>query len=88
MTELFRHFTRILFSRNFAYAKFRENLTLAKISEFTVFTYSFVMYLVTSIIFLVVSMYPLSPKCIMAAQQAAITAPDLLPASIILIGKI
>ena len=31
-----RHFTRVLFSRNFAYAKFRENKTLAKISEFTV----------------------------------------------------
>ena len=35
------HFTRVLFSRNFAYktlayAKFRENKTLAKISEFTV----------------------------------------------------
>ena len=26
-----------LFSRNFAYAKFRKNKTLAKISEFTVF---------------------------------------------------
>ena len=29
-------FTRILFSRNFAYAKFCENKTLAKISEITV----------------------------------------------------
>ena len=29
-------FRRILFSRNFAYAKFRENKTLAKNSEFTV----------------------------------------------------
>ena len=29
----FRHFSRILFSRNFAYARFRENKTLAKISE-------------------------------------------------------
>ena len=28
---------RILFSRSFAYAKFRENKTLAKISEFTVY---------------------------------------------------
>ena len=27
---------RVLFSRNFAYAKFRENKPLAKISEFTV----------------------------------------------------
>ena len=31
-------FTRVLFSRNFPYAKFRENKVLAKISEFTVFT--------------------------------------------------
>ena len=30
------HFARVLFSRNFAYAKFRENKVLAKISEFTV----------------------------------------------------
>ena len=29
-------FARISFSRNFAYAKFHENKTLAKISEFTV----------------------------------------------------
>ena len=29
-------FRDTLFSRNFAYAKFRENKTLAKISEFTV----------------------------------------------------
>ena len=36
MTEIFRLFARILFSRNFAYAKFRENKTLVKISEFTV----------------------------------------------------
>ena len=35
-TERLRQFVRILFSRNFAYAKFRENKTLAKISEFTV----------------------------------------------------
>ena len=35
-TERSRHFTRVLFSRNFAYAKFRENKTLEKISEFTV----------------------------------------------------
>ena len=31
-----RYFARVLFSRNFAYAKFRENKTLAKISESTV----------------------------------------------------
>ena len=36
MTELFRHFAMILFTRNFAYAKFRDNKTLAKISELTV----------------------------------------------------
>ena len=30
MTEWFLHFTRVLFSWNFAYAKFRENKTLAK----------------------------------------------------------
>ena len=36
MAERFLHFARILFSQNFAYAKFRENKTLAKISEFTV----------------------------------------------------
>ena len=36
MTESFRHFARVLFSRNFAHAKFRENRILAKISEFTV----------------------------------------------------
>ena len=30
-------FREDLFSRNFAYSKFRENNTLAKISEFTVF---------------------------------------------------
>ena len=36
-TERFRHFARVLFSRNFASdAKFRENKTLAKISECTV----------------------------------------------------
>ena len=29
-------FREVLFSRNFAYAKFRENKVLAKISEFTV----------------------------------------------------
>ena len=34
--EWFRHFARILFPWNFAYAKFRENKTLANISEFTV----------------------------------------------------
>ena len=28
-------FARVLFSRNFVYAKFRENKPLAKISEFT-----------------------------------------------------
>ena len=32
---------RILFTRNLAYAKFRENKTLAKISEFTIGTYLF-----------------------------------------------
>ena len=36
MTEWFHHFARILFWRNFAYAKSRENKTLVKISEFTV----------------------------------------------------
>ena len=30
-------FREVFFSRKFAYAKFRENKTLAKISEFTVF---------------------------------------------------
>ena len=35
---------RILFSRNFAYAKFRENKTLAKVSEFTVVTELFVKF--------------------------------------------
>ena len=30
------YFARVLFSQNFAYAKFRKNITLAKISEFTV----------------------------------------------------
>ena len=34
--EWFRQFKRVLFSRNFADAEFRENKTLAKISEFTV----------------------------------------------------
>ena len=34
--QWFRYFASILFSRNFAYAKFRENKILAKISEFTV----------------------------------------------------
>ena len=34
--EWFHHFVGILFSRNLAYAKFRENKTLLKISEFTV----------------------------------------------------
>ena len=33
-TEWFLHLARILFSQNFAYAKFRENKTLVKISEF------------------------------------------------------
>ena len=32
----FHRVTRVLFSRYFAYAKFRDNKTLAKISEFTV----------------------------------------------------
>ena len=32
-----RHFTRVLFSRKFAYANFRKSTTLSKISEFTVF---------------------------------------------------
>ena len=36
ITELLSHFSRILFSWHFAYAKFHENKTLAKISEFTV----------------------------------------------------
>ena len=36
MAECFCHFARVLFSRNFAYVKFRENKVLAKISEFTV----------------------------------------------------
>ena len=31
-------FARILFSRNFAYAKFHENKTLAKCSEFTLYS--------------------------------------------------
>ena len=35
-TKSFHYFARVLFSRNSAYAKFRENKTLAKISEFTV----------------------------------------------------
>ena len=35
----FRHFARVLFSGNFAFAEFRENKILAKISEFTVFEY-------------------------------------------------
>ena len=30
-------FREILFSRNFAYAKFRENKTVAKIFQFTVY---------------------------------------------------
>ena len=34
MTECFSHFARVLFSWNFAFAKFREIKTLAKISEF------------------------------------------------------
>ena len=34
--RVIRQFVRILFSRNFAYAKFPEIKTLAKISEFTV----------------------------------------------------
>ena len=33
-TEWFCHFARVIFSRNFAYAKFRENKVLAKISVF------------------------------------------------------
>ena len=36
MTELFCDFTRALFSRNSAFAKFRENESQATISEFTV----------------------------------------------------
>ena len=36
-TELSSHLARPLISRNFAYAKFRENKTLAKILEFTVY---------------------------------------------------
>ena len=32
----FTVFARVIFSRNFAYAKFHENKTLAKISEITV----------------------------------------------------
>ena len=32
-----RHIASVLLSRNFAYAKFREIKTLAKVSEFTVF---------------------------------------------------
>ena len=40
-TEWFCHFARVLFSRNFANAKFRENKVLAKISEFTVSYYLF-----------------------------------------------
>ena len=36
MAEWFRQFVRILYSRNFAHAKFRENKNLAKISKFTV----------------------------------------------------
>ena len=35
-TEWFYHFARAFISRNFAYAKFRENKPLAKISEITV----------------------------------------------------
>ena len=31
------HFERVSFARNLAYAKFRKNKTLAKISEFTVY---------------------------------------------------
>ena len=34
--EWFRHFTRVLFSRNLASANFPENKILVKISEFTV----------------------------------------------------
>ena len=36
MTEHFHRFTWVIFSRNFAYAKFHENKTLVKISQFTV----------------------------------------------------
>ena len=36
MTMSFRHFARLLFSRNSASTEFRENKTLAKFSEFTV----------------------------------------------------
>ena len=39
LTEWFLCFARIIFSWNFAYAKFRKNITLVKISQFTVFWY-------------------------------------------------
>ena len=39
MTKCFRHFARVLFSRNFAYANFFENKALTKNSEFTVQVY-------------------------------------------------
>ena len=58
-TERSRHFTRVLFSRNFAYesfiftklriyAKFRENKTLAKISELKVFIVRRVLFVTSS----------------------------------------
>ena len=34
--RIFHPFGRVIFSRNFAYSKFHENKTLAKIFEFTV----------------------------------------------------
>ena len=36
ISKLRSNFARVLFSRNFAYAKFRKNKTLAKISKFKV----------------------------------------------------
>ena len=36
MTEKFHPFAKVVFSRNFANAKFSKNITLTKISEFTV----------------------------------------------------
>ena len=36
-TEWFRHIAKVIFSRNFAHVKFRENKTLAKITKYTVF---------------------------------------------------
>ena len=36
-TEWFNPFARVIFSRNFAYGKFRKNKTRTKISDFTVY---------------------------------------------------